>query len=440
MHAVSPTSSTPGSGTRQDYVPGHGHPQYSVSRYELELDYDVGRNRLEAVATLRAVAAELLADVVLDLGPHLTVVRAEFSGAAVPFVRSTHHVRIPLPVTVARGGVMSLRITYAGQPQPLDGPWGTIGWEELDDGVLVAGQPAGAPTWFPCNDHPADKASYRITVTADAGYRVVANGACLSRVRNGSRSTWTFEQAEPMAPYLATVQIGRYEQAAIGRREILVAPPSLLPKAWKALAGHEPMFAAFERWFGPYPFAGYTVVVTADKLEIPLEAQTLTVLGRNHLGKKSRSLLAHELAHQWFGNSVTAGDWQDIWLHEGFATYAEWLWAEESGQRTADEQAGKARRRLAGCPQDLRLADPGPERMFDDVVYVRGALAVHALRRAGTDAVFFSLLRAWTEAFRHGNASTADFLALAERAYAGTGVRPGTLLGPWLFEPGLPEG
>ncbi|MCC3298405.1 M1 family metallopeptidase [Arthrobacter caoxuetaonis] len=439
MRAVIPASSTPGSGTGQNYVPGHGHPQYSVSRYELELDYDVDSNRLEAIATLLAVAAEPLADVVLDLGPHLTVIRAELSGAAVPFVRSSHHMRILLPGAVSRGAVMSLRITYAGQPQPLDGPWGTIGWEELGDGVLVAGQPAGAPTWFPCNDRPADKASYRITVTADAGYRVVANGVCLSRVRNGARSTWTFEQAEPMASYLATVQIGRYEQAAIGRREVLVAPNSLLPKARKALAGHERMMAAFERWFGPYPFAGYTVVVTADKLEIPLEAQTLTVLGRNHLGNKSRSLLAHELAHQWFGNSVTAGDWQDIWLHEGFATYAEWLWAEESGQHTADEEARKARRRLAGCPQDLRLADPGPERMFDDVVYVRGALALHALRRAGPDQVFFGLLRSWTDTFRHGNATTADFLALAGRAYANTRTVPAALLAPWLADTALPR-
>ena len=108
---------------------------------------------------------------------------------------------------------------YAGAPRPLiDKHHGDAGWEELDDGVIVAGQPHGAPTWFPCNDRPDDKASYSITVTAAADYTVVANGELAEKRRGSSTVTWRYEQVEPMATYLATVQIGRYAAAALRRR------------------------------------------------------------------------------------------------------------------------------------------------------------------------------------------------------------------------------
>ena len=150
---------------------------------------------------------------------------------------------------------------------------------------------------------------------------------------------------------------------------------------------------------GPYPFAAYTVVVTDDELEIPLEAQGLSIFGANHLdGRLGRErLVAHELAHQWFGNSLTLGRWRDIWLHEGFACYAEWLWSEESrravGRRHARRGTTRGSRPL---PQDLVLGDPGPELMFDDRVYKRGALTLHALRLTVGDDAFFDALRAWT--------------------------------------------
>jgi aminopeptidase N len=197
------------------------------------------------------------------------------------------------------------------------------------------------------------------------------------------------------------------------------------------------MMDVFQVLFGPYPFGGYTAVVVDDDLEIPLEAQGLSIFGANQVDgqRGSERLVAHELAHQWFGNSLTVGRWQDIWLHEGFACYAEWLWAERADGRPADSAAREAWARLARLPQDLKLGDPGPDLMFDDRLYKRGALLLHALRVSVGDDCFFDLLRGWTAAHRHGTVSTEMFLGhVAERA----GKAAADALVAWLDALALP--
>jgi aminopeptidase N len=198
------------------------------------------------------------------------------------------------------------------------------------------------------------------------------------------------------------------------------------------------MVAVFERHFGPYPLPEYAVVVTADDLEIPLEAQGIAVFGANHIDglRGLERLVAHELAHQWFGNSVGLSRWQDIWLNEGFACYSEWIWSENSGGPSAHEKAITHHARLATLPQDLVLSDPGPDLMFDDRVYKRGALTLHALRLTIGDAPFFELLRTWTLTYRGATATTEDFVALAERV---SGSPVAGLFRAWLDLPLLPE-
>ena len=203
--------------------------------------------------------------------------------------------------------------------------------------------------------------------------------------------------------------------------------------------GRQPqMMKLFVKLFGPYPLStGYTVVVTDDDLEIPLEAQGISIFGANHCdGQRSAErLIAHELAHQWFGNSVTARRWRHIWLHEGFACYAEWLWSEHSGGPSADDWARHYYQRLADSPQNLLLADPGPRDMFDDRVYKRGALTLHVLRRRIGDESFFALLRDWTTRYRHSTAVTDDFTGLAAN-YAQESLRP--LWDAWLYSTNVP--
>ena len=433
------------------YTPGHGSPAYRATRYDLDLDVKLASNRLAGRARIRARAQEKLDSLALSLaGLRATKVHVDGAKPAKSVQRGDQLVltpRNPIP----KGRDFELDIRYEGTPRPVRGVWGEIGWEELDDGVLVAGQPVGAPTWFPCNDHPSQKAPFRVTVTADAGYRVVSNGLLVGHRTRSSRETWVYEQLEPMAPYLATVLIGRYQEIELGKlpnrgagpvRVFADVPPKLRAEAAAGLKDQTRMLSLFSRLFGPYPFHDYTVVVTEDELEIPLEAQSLAIVGRNHLKRTwdAQRLLAHELAHQWFGNSVTARRWEDIWLHEGFACYAEWLWSEEAGLASARERAAAAWKVLASEPRDLCIGSPGPELMFDDRVYKRGALALHAVRRTVGDDRFFRSLRAFASERRHGLASTGDFIELVDRVCAGVrGFEAAAVLRPWLYDEALPR-
>jgi aminopeptidase N len=421
-----------------DYTPGHGDASFDVTHYDLDLTYKVEGNHLAGRAVLHCTADDDLDRLHLDLHG-LRVTKVAVDGAAVKYTHRKNALDVRLRASVS--GPFTVSVQYAGRPSPLvSRSLGDAGWEELTDGVIVAGQPHGAPSWFPCNDRPGDKASYRLSITAPTTHRVVSNGVLLSTRRHASSTTWVWDQPEPMAPYLATVQIGRYQllepEAVV---PLFAALPGRLVAKYDAAFGRQPeMLTAFTRLFGDYPFGSYTVVITDDDLEIPLESQSLSTFGANHLVTDwdAERLIAHEMSHQWFGNSLTLEQWSDIWLHEGFACYAEWLWSEESGRKSAHEQALEHWDKLAAQDQDLLLGDPGPELMFDDRVYKRGALLLHALRLTLGDDDFFSLLRDWAAEHAHATVSTDLFVEFVS-ARAGGAVR--ALFEEWLNELALPE-
>ncbi len=424
------------------YLPKTGNLGYRVSRYELALEYKVSINRLSGSATITAAALAELEEFTLDLSDALMVSKVVVNGKrAAHFGCRMRKLRIRLSSKLAPGAAMSIVVHYHGSPRPLRSLWGDVGFEELTNGALVAGQPNGAASWFPCDDHPSAKASFRIQISADNRYRVVANGRLASRRNRAGLTEWTYEQPEPTSTYLITLQIGMYEMTRLGTAPVQMRaalPERLRREFYDDFARQPEMMELFIELFGPYPLAnGYTVVVTDDDLEIPVEAQGISIFGANHCDGTGASerLIAHELAHQWFGNSVTAGQWRDIWLHEGFASYAEWLWSEHSGGPSADQRARQYHQKLRAAPQDLLLADPGPRNMFDDRVYKRGALTLHALRGRVGDEKFFALLKDWTTRYRHSNAVTVDFTGLAAD-YCSESLTP--LWDSWLYSRPVP--
>ncbi len=228
-----------------------------------------------------------LEDFTLDLSDALTVSKVLVNGKRVAhFACRMRKLRIRLSSKLASGAAMSIVVHYHGSPRPLRSLWGDVGFEELTNGALVAGQPNGAASWFPCDDHPSAKASFRIQISADNPYRVVANGRLASRRPRAAQTEWTYEQPEPTSTYLITLQIGMYEMTRLGTAPVQMRaalPERLRREFYEDFARQPEMMELFVELFGPYPLAnGYTVVVTDDDLEIPLEAQGISIFGANH--------------------------------------------------------------------------------------------------------------------------------------------------------------
>jgi aminopeptidase N len=427
-------------GTVDPYHPNHGNHGYRVEHYDLEVDYRPASGRLRGDARLTLVATEPLTSLRLDLHA-LTAHRVRLDGQDVRFRQRHGKLTVrPLRPLVA-GTRYTLGVSYAGRPRPVRSHWGELGWDTTEDGALVASQPTGAPSWFPCDDRPAAKAAYRIAVTVPAGYDVVANGLPAAGGPGGDGDRQVFTHRGPMAPYLATVVIGRFavlRQDAEGGGVPIVnhVPPRLARQCAHDLARQPRMMAVFSELFGPYPFESYGAIVVDAELDEPVEAQTLALFGVNHIdgARGHERLIAHELAHQWFGNAVTVADWRHIWLSEGFASYAEWLWSERCGGPSAESLAREHHRELAGSRQDIVIGDPGVRLMFDDRLYVRGALTLHAIRRLVGDPDFFALLRRWVARHAGASASTADFGALLREVTD----QADPLLDAWLFRGALP--
>ncbi|MBO7935543.1 M1 family metallopeptidase [Streptomyces sp. S9] len=425
------------------YFPDNGDPRYRVHRYELTLDYRPGPNRLSGTARINAIAGRApLTEFQLNLAD-FRIGRVRVDGRQATYTHRGGKLRMRPAKPLRAGAAFTVEIHWSGNPKPVSSPWGGLGWEELTDGALVASQPTGAPSWFPCNDRPADKATYLISITTPSAYSVVASGRLLTRTTKASTTTWVYEQAAPTSSYLVGLSIGKYQTVLLGDPGLGGVPmhghipAHLLPQFSRDFARQPAMMDLFQRLFGPYPFDEYAVVVADEEFDVPVEAQGLSLFGVNHVdgARGSERLVAHELAHQWFGNSVSIADWRHIWLNEGFAKYAEWLWSERSGGRTAQQLAAAAHRLLSGQPQDLRLADPGRKSMFDDRLYERGGLTLHALRCAMGDEPFFRMLRAWAGLHRGGAVSTATFRSHVAR-HADDPLD--ALLTAWLDRPELP--
>ncbi|MFI9613932.1 M1 family metallopeptidase [Streptomyces sp. NPDC052023] len=405
------------------YFPANGDHRYRVHRYEIALDYRPGPNRLAGTARINAIAGRAaLTEFQLNLAD-FKLGRVRVDGRAAHYTHRGGRLRVRPAKAVRAGAAFTVEVHWSGNPRPVNSPWGGIGWEELVDGALVASQPVGAPSWYPCNDRPADKAAYQISVTTPSAYTVVAGGRLLTRTTKASTTTWVYEQPAPTSSYLVGLAIGKYRTVLLGDPgpggvpQHGHIPAQLLPEFSRDFARQPAMMELFQELFGPYPFEEYAVVVTEEELDVPVEAQGLSLFGANHVdgARGWERLIAHELAHQWFGNSVSLADWRHIWLNEGFAKYAEWLWSERSGGPTAQQHAASAHRLLAGQAQDLKLADPGRKSMFDDRLYQRGGLVVHAVRCALGDEAFFRMLRGWAGQHRGGAVTTAAFTAHAAR-------------------------
>ncbi|CAM5382321.1 M1 family metallopeptidase [Streptomyces griseomycini] len=438
---------TPGAnGVRDPYFPKAGNGGYDVVHYALDLAYDPGAHRLTGTATLTARATRDLSAFNLDL-EGLDVGEVTVDGAAARRHRAGQELTVRPRDGLDRGARFRVTVRYSGAPVTVTDPDGSEeGWLRTADGALALGQPTGSMTWFPGNHHPSDKATYALAVTVPEGLRAVSNGEPDGEETQGNRTTYRWRTTEPMASYLATLAIGRYDvdrtTTAGGLPVYTAVDPDQAAASRAVLARLPEVMAWAERTFGPYPFSSTGAIVERPgDAGYALETQNRPVFP----GAPGIGLVVHEIAHQWYGDSVTPETWRDMWLSEGFATYAEWLWEEDHGGGTAQQafDALYAGDRLRGAEADEALWSFPPARPPDAAhisgvpVYQRGAMVLHKIRQTVGDGPFRALLRGWAEEHRHGNADTGDFTAYVERSapdedFAG-------IWADWLYGEGRPE-
>lgn len=425
--AFQPSPGAPGIG--DPYFADLGNGGYDVEHYDLRLDVDVARRRIAGVATIDATATQDLSSFDLDL-LGLEVRSVSVNGVDASFGRAGRELMVTPARAIAKGSRFTTAVAYDGSPTALHVPGRTNlaeGWTWTGRGSFVLAEPDAASSWFPANDHPRDKASFTFRITAPADLQVVANGTLASRTGN----TWVWDERAPMATYLATVVVDRLDITAERGASVPIrnAFPIGTPESTRAVFARQgEMLDWFASQFGPYPFDVYGAVLVPGAGGAALEGQTLSLFDA---GQVAESTVAHELAHQWFGDSVSLRSWKDIWLNEGFATYAEWMWSEHIGEHTTAEIAANARDSRQWSPP----GDPGAERLFSPSVYVRGALTLEALRVEVGDAAFFATLRAYATRFAGRAVSSAEFIAVAQEM---SGKDLAALFSSWLFDAKMP--
>lgn len=412
------------------YFPLYGNGGINVSHYDLDVRYDPSTDVLKGRAALRIRAAQSLSRFNLDL-VGLTVRSVTVNAHRASWVRNRDHELVITPrSTLRKGSRFTVVVSYDGKPRTFRDPMlGTYGFLKTADGAIAVGEPEVAAFWYPVNDHPKDKATYRITLTVPKGLQAISNGLPSVTTVKGSWATTSWKSKHPMASYLAFMAVGRFDvhrYTANGRPMIDAVDPSIPAVVRKAInttfAHQGRILAAESSWFGPYPFEAGGGLVDNVKVGFALENQTRPTYSSDFWGDASGAapndgVVVHELAHQWYGDSVALHRWQDIWLNEGFATYAEWLWfQQEEGFSTADFFDAF----YDGIPANddfwkIAPGAPGARHVFDEAVYTRGAMTLEGLRQKVGRATFFQILQTWARQHRDGHGTTAQFIALAER-------------------------
>jgi aminopeptidase N len=448
--AAAAQSFTPGAnGIGDPYFPLEGNGGYDVQHYDLRFSYDPATDRLEALNKITATATQDLSRFDLDF-QQLTVKGVDINDHTATFTRDGQELVVTPAQGITDGSTFTVNVRYGGVPQTIVGspivfgsPYGFI---HTNDGAFMGDEPNATSTWIPLNDHPSDKATWTFRVTVPAGLEVIANGRLVNHTESANSSSWVWNEPYPMSNYLATAGIGQWlfktGTTPWGIPETVGLDPTLLDSNPLAMDFfYDTTAEATDLWnhtFGPYPFDSTGAIAdnatyNGQSIGFSLETQTRPL----YSAVRNTSTIAHELAHQWFGDSVSVRTWKHIWLNEGFASFAQYLWDAHLKIRTAHEDFVLDYSRPADDPfWDIVVADPQRDTMFARAVYRRGAMTLQALReKIDNDDTFFEILRTWTADHKYDTATTEEFIALSEQI---SGLDLSNFFQVWLYTPEKP--
>jgi aminopeptidase N len=443
---------TPGAaGGGDPFFPSAGNGGYDVKSYDVKLDYQPQNEQLAGDVTIGARATQDLSSFNLDFrGFNISTVTV--NGAAASFARKGQELTITPASGLRRNGSFTARVVYSGHVNDIRDPdHARDGWIPTDDGAYVANEPQGVPSWLPVNDSLKDFATWDFTVTVPKGRTAMANGVLVSKTDSGDKITWHWRESSPMVPYLATVTNGFFELrtgTVNGLPRYDAVDPQTrfygekIPRpqdAWDTLSVEPEAIGFLSDLYGAYSFEAVGGIVDwAPNVFYALETQTKP----NYDVLPDELTVVHELAHQWFGDTLVLDHWSDMWLNEGFATWSEWIWNERHGVQTAHDRFNQlyAVQESTKRGQDLWFpapdALPSPADLFGTPVYDRGAMTLQALREKVGDTTFIDILRTWYAQHKHQNVTTPQFIATAEQV---SGQRLDHFFDVWLFQEGRPE-
>ena len=449
--------------------PGLGNGGYDVRHYNLDLRYETSApsQPIDGTATIVARATQSLPRFNLDFAGE-SVGAVSVNRRTADWTREGEELVVTPNRPLRKGRLFVVRIANftAAPTEPNPDDPETLGFFITPDGSATAPQPDRAHNIYPSNDHPRDKASFTFRFDVPAGTFAVANGVLAGNRTRGDRTTWTYLQRQPMATQLTQLAVGSYDLTHRGRHHGALIRDVTSPRLTAFLEPKLVRELVHLDWMVPrvgrYPFDAYGSLVVDAVIGLALETQTLSLYDHPWFTELPQGVwdpvMLHELAHQWFGNSVSVWEWSDLWLSEGHASWYEFLYAEEMGFLEEDttnypNETGYADfddlMRAVYALGDQWRAEFGPvaqpataETLFSLNVYHGGALVLYALRQEiGADA-FQRLQRAWVRRYRDRSATTADFIALASRV-AGRDLT--AFLEAWLYDietppmPGQPD-
>ena len=426
-------------------------PGIDVQNYDFALTLSDTTDRIAGTATVRLrVTTDTLSAVRLDLigrsageETGMRVLSVSEDEQAVPYRHSDALLRLR-PPTLAAGQTRTFRIRYTGAPA--DGL--IIGTNQHGDRTFFGDNwPNRARHWLPVVDHLSDKATVTFRVTAPAQYQVVSNGALVRDSTSGGTRYTQWRSDVPLPPKVMVIGVADFAVDTAGTVDGVPVQSWVYPEdrgvGFTDLGQAPPILRFFEERLGPYPYQKLANVQSTTRYGGMENAASIfyseTAVAD---GEDDTSLLAHEIAHQWFGNTVTEADWPHLWLSEGVATYLTGLYLEHArGEAALRRYMDQARSRVVRFHEqnpneplvDTTFSDPNE--LLNTNPYQKGAWVLHMLRReVGTDP-FWAGLRAYYERYRNGNASTRDFRAVMEDV---TGQDLKRFFDQWTRRPGHP--